>query len=177
MEINGSGNTYATSRSRFWVKCNGAQGRNRTTDTRIFNPLLYQLSYLGFSPDRRGPIGISGDKSLPESGWVIARQTGLSSVRDGFLTDVFRLLLGAGFRLRTVGLRLAVLVLAVASGNDVGAGQPAAEIDILAARRAEGIGVARRGPAAFRAGAFGPERRDGCARRRHRLSPWRPTAS
>jgi hypothetical protein len=26
---------------------NGAQGRNRTNDTRIFNPLLYQLSYLG----------------------------------------------------------------------------------------------------------------------------------
>ena len=25
----------------------GAQTRNRTTDTRIFNPLLYQLSYLG----------------------------------------------------------------------------------------------------------------------------------
>lgn len=33
---------------------NGAQGRNRTTDTRIFNPLLYQLSYLGIllRPDR-----------------------------------------------------------------------------------------------------------------------------
>ena len=27
---------------------NGAQGRIRTTDTRIFSPLLYQLSYLGF---------------------------------------------------------------------------------------------------------------------------------
>jgi len=26
--------------------CSGGQGRNRTTDTRIFNPLLYQLSYL-----------------------------------------------------------------------------------------------------------------------------------
>ena len=26
---------------------NGAQRRNRTTDTGIFNPLLYQLSYLG----------------------------------------------------------------------------------------------------------------------------------
>jgi hypothetical protein len=26
---------------------NGAQTRNRTTDTRIFNPLLYRLSYLG----------------------------------------------------------------------------------------------------------------------------------
>ncbi len=34
-----------------WIKMlqrlNGAQDRNRTSDTRIFNPLLYQLSYLG----------------------------------------------------------------------------------------------------------------------------------
>lgn len=28
-------------------KGNGAQRRIRTTDTRIFSPLLYQLSYLG----------------------------------------------------------------------------------------------------------------------------------
>ena len=28
-------------------KGSGAQGRIRTTDTRIFSPLLYQLSYLG----------------------------------------------------------------------------------------------------------------------------------
>ena len=28
-------------------ECNGARGRNRTSDTRIFNPLLYQLSYPG----------------------------------------------------------------------------------------------------------------------------------
>ena len=27
----------------------GGQGRNRTADTGIFNPLLYQLSYLAFS--------------------------------------------------------------------------------------------------------------------------------
>ncbi len=27
----------------------GAQRRNRTTDTGIFNPLLYRLSYLGKS--------------------------------------------------------------------------------------------------------------------------------
>ncbi len=37
----------------------GAQGRNRTSDTRIFSPLLYQLSYLGIqraeaSAPRRG---------------------------------------------------------------------------------------------------------------------------
>ena len=29
----------------------GAQRQNRTADTRIFNPLLYQLSYLGGSGD------------------------------------------------------------------------------------------------------------------------------
>jgi hypothetical protein len=28
------------------VDYNGGQGRNRTIDTRIFSPLLYQLSYL-----------------------------------------------------------------------------------------------------------------------------------
>ena len=33
MDINGGGN--------------GARDRNRTSDTRIFNPLLYQLSYPG----------------------------------------------------------------------------------------------------------------------------------
>src|SRR5262249_52195529 len=31
----------------------GAQGRNRTSDTRIFNPLLYQLSYLGMRLNSR----------------------------------------------------------------------------------------------------------------------------
>ena len=36
---------------KYFGNC-GAQGRNRTTDTRIFNPLLYQLSYLGQPGDR-----------------------------------------------------------------------------------------------------------------------------
>src|SRR5438128_1438813 len=31
----------------------GGQGRNRTTDTRIFSPLLYQLSYLAWVHCRR----------------------------------------------------------------------------------------------------------------------------
>lgn len=30
----------------YWGNC-GARDRNRTSDTRIFNPLLYQLSYPG----------------------------------------------------------------------------------------------------------------------------------
>ncbi len=34
----------------------GAEGRNRTTDTRIFSPLLYRLSYLG-SNGRASYIG------------------------------------------------------------------------------------------------------------------------
>ena len=33
----------------FFIVLSGAQGRNRTADTRIFNPLLYRLSYLGES--------------------------------------------------------------------------------------------------------------------------------
>jgi hypothetical protein len=33
----------------------GGQGRNRTTDTRIFSPLLYQLSYLAW--EMRGGAG------------------------------------------------------------------------------------------------------------------------
>ena len=32
---------------------NGGQGRDRTTDTRIFNPLLYQLSYLAIEKASR----------------------------------------------------------------------------------------------------------------------------
>ena len=35
----------------------GGLGRNRTTDTRIFNPLLYQLSYLGTVSKGRCPSG------------------------------------------------------------------------------------------------------------------------
>ena len=36
------------------LRSNGAQGQNRTADTRIFNPLLYRLSYLGTLSFRGG---------------------------------------------------------------------------------------------------------------------------
>ena len=36
---------------------NGAQGRNRTTDTAIFSRMLYQLSYLG-TPLGHAPPGL-----------------------------------------------------------------------------------------------------------------------
>ena len=38
-------------RVKFLSFANGGQGVNRTPDTRIFSPLLYQLSYL--APRRR----------------------------------------------------------------------------------------------------------------------------
>ena len=46
----------------------GGQGRNRTTDTRIFSPLLYRLSYLATFPERERPEidlaarGLPGDR-------------------------------------------------------------------------------------------------------------------
>jgi hypothetical protein len=40
--------------SRNLNEINGAQGRNRTTDTRIFSPLLYRLSYLGIASLQMG---------------------------------------------------------------------------------------------------------------------------
>src|SRR6185312_3958854 len=56
--------------------------------------------------------------------------------------------------------RVAVrLVLVVAGRDHIGTAQPAVKVDILAARRAERIGVARRGFAAFGARAFGTQRR------------------
>ena len=35
---------------------NGAQGRDRTTDTAIFSRMLYQLSYLGGAVSERGRL-------------------------------------------------------------------------------------------------------------------------
>ena len=32
-----------------WLSNTGGSGRNRTIDTRIFNPLLYQLSYRAYA--------------------------------------------------------------------------------------------------------------------------------
>ena len=39
-------------------KGDGGQGRNRTIDTRIFSPLLYQLSYLAMRCRATGPSAI-----------------------------------------------------------------------------------------------------------------------
>ena len=54
LEIRGSRNAYTAPTaihllrllSPYFIDLDGGQGRNRTNDTRIFSPLLYQLSYL-----------------------------------------------------------------------------------------------------------------------------------
>ena len=96
-------------------KEDGAQGRNRTTDTAIFSRMLYQLSYLG-SPGR-GPGGPGGGLAQPLLG--IKRRR------------------GRRWRVRI--------------GQTVAAREPAAEIDIGAAARAERAEFGQRGLAADRA--------------------------
>ena len=44
------------------IENNGGQGRNRTNDTRIFSPLLYQLSYLAM----RGVWRLAGWTERPD---------------------------------------------------------------------------------------------------------------
>ena len=39
---------------RIFIRRVGASGRNRTSDTRIFSPLLYQLRYRGKNGDAEG---------------------------------------------------------------------------------------------------------------------------
>ena len=48
-----SGNERGGRIQRAWIERDGAQGRDRTTDTVIFSHVLYQLSYLGMSTRAR----------------------------------------------------------------------------------------------------------------------------
>ena len=59
---------------------NGAQGRNRTTDTRIFNPLLYQLSYLGKSA--------SGYEKRPRKTFIRRHDHGVIENSSGPVQDL-----------------------------------------------------------------------------------------
>ena len=48
---------------------NGAQGRNRTTDTAIFSRMLYQLSYLGIGDGSRYSMLLGRSSSAGRIGW------------------------------------------------------------------------------------------------------------
>ena len=51
----------------------GGQGRNRTTDTRIFSPLLYRLSYLAILGLERGIKSFSGSQ-VNRFGLILVRR-------------------------------------------------------------------------------------------------------
>ena len=52
------------------LKRNGGKDRGRTGDTRIFSPLLYQLSYLAAKIKMVNPEGIE-----PPTFWSVARRS------------------------------------------------------------------------------------------------------
>ena len=95
---------------------NGAQGRNRTTDTAIFSRMLYQLSYLG-GHGRLGADGVRG-RLYSQS------RSSCPALFSHKLEEK-----GASF-----GEVSVVLVFVVFDRrNSVAAGEPAVEIDVGAA--------------------------------------------
>ncbi len=61
--------TPARHQKHVMTDVNGARDRNRTSDTRIFNPLLYQLSYPGIVGGGR-----PARSHRPYRGWVLSAQ-------------------------------------------------------------------------------------------------------
>jgi hypothetical protein len=52
--------TRANAQALVYTQINGGRGRNRTADTGIFNPLLYQLSYPARCSAQAGRPGLLG---------------------------------------------------------------------------------------------------------------------
>src|SRR5438874_12877025 len=105
----------------------GAQGRNRTTDTRIFSPLLYRLSYLGMLA-KRAPAG---------------RRACRKAVA-GCPAEIAMRLLAVASRLRSIvfpvgaaGNGWPIALIAVFTRNEIAALEPAAEIDVRTTSGAE----------------------------------------
>src|SRR5579871_4612851 len=112
----------------------GAWGRIRTTDTRIFNPLLYQLSYPGGRRRRQSISGeIVGAPSIGEAPSPVQR--------------------AAARPLVFLARRRFVLVVGGRAGDAVAPLEPAIEVHVGAALGAEGPIVQRRWLAADGTGA------------------------
>jgi hypothetical protein len=148
------------SSSRFCSECwrNGAQGRNRTTDTAIFSRMLYQLSYLGVSRTAQGPAERAVYSGLGPScppGFALRAAPGTARfaarASHGRLASPLWITIPAKSQDIGETTLFRVLDVLVAARDDVGAGQPAVEVDVPAARRTEWPRLLRRRPAADRA--------------------------
>ena len=126
----------------------GAQGRNRTTDTAIFSRMLYQLSYLGGSSDRARPA-----RGSPR---IVARFGPVQRVRTAKITGSLSLF---------AALRQAFIFLF--RGDRIGTGKPPAEIDVGAPCAAERTIAIDRALATDRTGAGIVVRREGSGVFRH----------
>jgi hypothetical protein len=125
----------------------GAQGRDRTTDTAIFSRMLYQLSYLGRSLRLKKPVEPAvyrrhGQRCLPSRDdcfpySCVAGETSAGSLTGGQSIEVYRL--------------FDVVLIRLGGRDDIGAGEPAMEIDVAAAGRAEWARLLIRRPIANRA--------------------------
>src|SRR3569833_1925520 len=125
----------------------GAQGRDRTTDTAIFSRMLYQLSYLGRSLGPKKPVEPAvyrrhGQRCLPSRGdcfpySCVAGETSAGSLTGRQSIEVYRL--------------FDVVLIRLGGRDDIRAGEPAVEIDVATARRAEWADLLIRRPIADRA--------------------------
>jgi hypothetical protein len=61
----GHGNSSKRRDASYVIDFNGAQGRNRTTDTAIFSRMLYQLSYLGTASRGRPGAAVYSQAGRP----------------------------------------------------------------------------------------------------------------
>ena len=102
---------------------NGAQGWNRTSDTAIFSRMLYQLSYLG-GHRRRGP-------RASEAGCIVRAGGSMSSAVAADQVEEKR----ARHRDRSSSSSSSSLL---DDRDRVAAGEPALQVDVGAALRAEG---------------------------------------
>ena len=120
----------------FWAlldvaeKENGAQGRSRTADTAIFSRMLYQLSYLGLAHRlHRGDIARRAGLAYRKFPGGCPTFSGLRAYEN--VISVFAVL-------RPPGQRLDIGLVRLLLGRQcVIAAEPAPEIDLLAALRAE----------------------------------------
>ena len=140
-----NGKAHAISNTIFG---DGAQGRNRTTDTCIFSAVLYQLSYLGNRARRQGWQG-----GPPYKRAASAAQIAHSLARDKWILTASLLAIPRApppripfsqeypdsirAKLRLVLARACLLVTVFGRRYRIDPAQPAMEIDIGAAPAAE----------------------------------------
>src|SRR6185437_2107872 len=115
---------------------NGAQGRDRTTDTAIFSRMLYQLSYLGTA-------GAGRERRFIVRRACPVHHASPAATRGAAGMDNDRPDPAPHLEKRAKWRSIGVFVIVLGGGNGVGIRQPAVQVDITAAlgtERPRGLG-------------------------------------